>query len=340
MHQRTWSALIMAGVLGMPVCGQTAAETPQAVVAGAVQAAERLLAALEAPQRAKLLFKFDDLAQRRHWSNLPTGIFERRGLRMGDLTDAQRDAVFGLLKATLSEQGFRQVVENMEGDEALKGQQRVGRLVFGKAEYYVSILGQPSATAPWMWQFGGHHLALNATFGGDRITLSPSLTGGQPMSYTLAGKQVRQLGREVDKAHALAAALTPDESKLAVLGDRLSDLRFGPGRDGAAPKPEGIKASTLNAQAKKLLLELIGERIGLLRAAHALPTMQAIEKELDQTWFSWHGPTAKGEAATFRIQGPRVLIEFSPQRMGGDATQHIHAMYRDPQNDYGAAFAK
>ena len=32
---------------------------------------------------------------------------------------------------------------------------------FGRAEYYVAILGTPSATDLWMLQFGGHHLAIN-----------------------------------------------------------------------------------------------------------------------------------------------------------------------------------
>ena len=37
---------------------------------------------------------------------------------------------------------------------------------FGRAEYYVSILGKPSTTEPWMMQFGGHHLAINVTLAG------------------------------------------------------------------------------------------------------------------------------------------------------------------------------
>jgi hypothetical protein len=34
------------------------------------------------------------------------------------------------------------------------------------------------------------------------------------------------------------------------------------------------------------------------------------------------------------------VIEYSPQSMGGDATMHIHGIYRDPTNDYGAAITK
>ena len=33
-----------------------------------------------------------------------------------------------------------------------------------------------------------------------------------------------------------------------------------------------------------------------------------------------------------------VLLEFSPQALGGDATQHAHDMYRNPTDEYGAAW--
>jgi hypothetical protein len=57
------------------------------------------------------------------------------------------------------------------------------------------------------------------------------------------------------------------------------------------------------------------------------------------TWFAWSGPTTvtpgKNIAAYYRIQGPKLVIEYAPQRLGGDPTMHIHTMYRDPTNDYG-----
>jgi hypothetical protein len=288
-----------------------------------------------------LLFSFDDPTQRVRWSNLPSGIFPRSGLRMGDLTDAQRSAVMQLLRSTLSERGVQQVIENMDGDEVLKqdGGGR-GRPMFGRDEYYISILGKPSTTEPWMWQFGGHHLAINATLAGERITLSPSLTGGQPVKYTLNGESVDQLAREEDAAFELIAALTPEQSKQAVLGDAPDNLRFGPGVEAPKPKEEGLKASTLDEKQQQLLLQLIAERIGILHDTHAKLLMDAIAKDLDRTWLSWHGSTKTGEAAAWRIQGPTLLMEYCPQRMGGDATQHLHAMYRDPTNDYGAGIRK
>ena len=50
-----------------------------------------------------------------------------------------------------------------------------------------------------------------------------------------------------------------------------------------------------------------------------------------------HEPERNG-SAYYRIQGPQVIVEFSPQGVGGDSTIHSHTMYRDPTNDYGVRF--
>jgi hypothetical protein len=35
----------------------------------------------------------------------------------------------------------------------------------------------------------------------------------------------------------------------------------------------------------------------------------------------------------YRVQGPRLVIEFSPQGVEGDPTMHVHTIDRDPTND-------
>lgn len=71
--------------------------------------------------------------------------------------------------------------------------------LFGSDLYYISFLGKPSATTPWMLQFGGHHLALNITIAGSKGILTPTLTGAQPAAFQLNGKTVRPLGRRATK---------------------------------------------------------------------------------------------------------------------------------------------
>lgn len=329
------SALFLVAVW----CGLTgmAQESPStAAAAGEIAgAATRFLATLDDGQRSKVLFDFKDEAQRKRWSNLPTGAFKRAGLRLGDLTQPQHDAVLALLAAALSPQGYDKVLQIMEGDEVLKKTDN-GRPMFGRDEYYVSLLGQPSTTAPWMIQFGGHHLGLNITLVGEQGTLAPSHTGAQPARYELEGKTVRPLGRETDKAFALINSLDEAQRKQAILGFQMHDLVLGPGRDGQMIQPEGIKGSALTEQQRELLLDLAGEWTGLMHATVAQAKTEELKQHLAETWFAWSGPTQRGSAAYFRIQGPTVIIEYAPQRLGGDPTQHIHTIYRDPTNEYGA----
>jgi hypothetical protein len=301
-----------------------------------VAAATALLALLDESQRSAVSFAFDNNEQRVRWSNFPTGIFQRAGLRMGDLSEAQREAVYAVLAATLSSEGYQQVRATVTGDEVLKSTENGGRLIFGQDEYWFSLLGNPSESDPWMWQFGGHHLAINATFAQGDVTLAPSLTGGQPAIYTLNGSEVRPLGAENDASFTLINLLDASQQQQAIIGDQVINLVLGPGQDGISIQPEGILASALNAEQQTALLALIRTRVGIVNETAATKRMAEIEANLAQTYFAWSGPTTAGSAAYFRIQGPTVLIEYSPQDMGGSAINHIHAMYRDPSNEYGA----
>ena len=92
-------------------------------------------------------------------------------------------------------------------------------------EYFIALLGTPSATTPWMIQFGGHHLAINVTVVGPSKCLTPSLPAAQPASYVLNGQTIRPLGDENDKGFALINALNASQQKQAILhlsGQRIS----------------------------------------------------------------------------------------------------------------------
>jgi hypothetical protein len=148
------------------------------------------------------------------------------------------------------------------------------------------------------------------------------------------GKIIRPMGRETDKAFELVKALTDEQRKQAVLASQMRDLVLGPGHDGETIQPEGLKTSTLNETQRKLLLELVTEWSGIIHDTAAAAKLKEIEANLADTWFAWSGPLEVGKAY-FRVQGPTVIIEYAPQRLGGDVTMHLHSMYRDPSNDYG-----
>jgi hypothetical protein len=298
-----------------------------------VGAANAFLVTLDDPQRGKVTFASNDAAQRIRWSNLPINMAERRGLRMGDLKPNQRDAVMNLLATALSKMGYEKVVGIVESDEVLRKESRSGAPPFGRDEFFISFLGKPSVTEPWIIQFGGHHLALNITIAGEQGVLTPSLIAVQPAKFTLDGKTVRPMGRETDQALALVKALPDEQRKQAILGSHMRDLVLGPGHDGETIQPEGLKTSTLDEAQRKLLLELIAEWSGIIHDAAAAEKMNEIKANLADTWFAWSGPLEAGKAY-FRIQGPTIIIEFAPQR----SEMHLHSMYRDPTNDYGKRF--
>lgn len=325
------SLLTMGGSFWGPV---SAADAPIEVIA---QAADGFLAMLTDGQRRTVQFDFDDSEQRARWSNLPVNMVKRAGLRMGDLAPAQREAVWRLLRATLSEKGYEKVVGIVRGDEVLK--RRGGNARFGEDEFFLSLLGQPSTTAPWMIQFGGHHLALNITLAGEQGVLTPSLIAVQPARFEWGGKTVEPLGRETAKALELVNSLTADQQREGILGYEMRDLALGPGHDGETIQPEGVKVSTFTPAQRELLLALISEWSNLVYDEAARKKMAEVRGYLGETWFAWAGPRELGKGY-FRVQGPTIIIEYAPQRLGGDVTMHVHTQYRDPTDDYGARLTR
>ncbi|HEX3982850.1 MAG TPA: DUF3500 domain-containing protein, partial [Acidisoma sp.] len=327
-------------------CGLAYAQTSAGVSAAIVANANSFLSTLDEGQRSRVLFDFNDAAQRVRWSNLPTTMVARAGLKMGELSAAQKNAAMALLASALSKRGYEKVLAIMEGDEQLKnesggpgggrgGTSGRGGPMFGKDLFYISILGKPSVKDPWMLQFGGHHLALNITMVGRDGILTPSLTAAQPAKYTLAGKTVRPLGAENDKAFGLINALDEGQRKQAILTYKVADLVLGPGQDGKTIQPEGLKASAMNAAQQAMLLDLVSEWADIVNEGSAVARMAEIKTNIADTWLAWSGPTTNGSPAYYRIQGPTLVIEYAPQPLGGDPTMHIHTIYRDPTNDYG-----
>ena len=61
---------------------------------------------------------------------------------------------------------------------------------------------------------------------------------------------------------------------------------------------------------------------------------------VQQTWsdvhFAWRGPAPTDDARYyFRVHGPRILIEYDVQEPLTSNGGHVHALTRDPVNDYG-----
>ena len=321
-----------------------AASSAQDATPDIVAAANDFLATLSDTEQDAVLFDWTDTAQKQRWSNLPEGLFERDGLMWGNLSETQQSAWLAVMQATLSTEGYNQVITEWNADEALATQEGGGgpgggQLQFGKQYYWIALIGTPSETAPWQWQWGGHHVTVNATIVGPHISLTPSFIGVQPATYTDAdGNTVRPLGDIDDEAFALVNSLDAKQQQTAVLGSSSIDLVLGPGQDGKTIQPEGLPAAQMTADQQATLLQLISHYVGLVNDEDAAARLAEIEATLDQTTFAWYGSTTQGESAYFRVIGPTLVIEYASQQMGGDPANHIHGIYRDLTNDYGAKY--
>jgi hypothetical protein len=366
---RRFLTIAAVGLLSLPLLAGAQQAAPTAEI---VRAANSFLGTLSAEQRQKVVYAFDDAKQRARWSNFPTGFVARGGINLKQMSAPQREAAMKLLATVLSPMGLEKVNEIREADDDFKANGSTrgpggrgngppagpppgggpggagGRPpfssddMFGSDLYYISFLGTPSTSQPWMLQFGGHHLALNITIAANKGVLTPTLTGAQPATFKLNGKTVRPVGRESDKALALLQALDESQRKQAVLSYKVADLVLGPGQDGKKIVPDGLKASAMNPKQQAMLLDLIGEWAGILNEPSAAVRMAEMKADLSETWFAWSGATTaepgSNITAYYRIQGPHLVIEYAPQ--SDEPNNHVHTMYRDPTNDYGSALLK
>ena len=274
------------------------------------------------------------------WSNFPVSITTRPGIELGSLSEKQRAAATHLVEVALSAEGYKKVQEIMGSDQALAD----GGTDFaaGADHYLIAVFGDPDNTKPWMLEFGGHHLGLNVVIAGPRGALTPTLTGAQPAVYTKNGKTIRVLSQENDKAFALLNSLDGSQQKKAILNYHVGDLVVGPGHDGQTIVPEGLKGSEMTAGQREMMLSLMAEWASIISKPYQAVRMADLRAGLNDTYFAWSGPLthAAGRNGTsyYRIQGPKVIIEFAPQATNGDLDNHIHTIYRDPTNEYGNAY--
>ena len=159
---------------------------------GVRKAAEGFLAALTPDQRDKTVFALDD-PEWRKWMN--QDYYVRQGVSFLDMTPAQRDAALGLLRASLSAKGLKQTRDIMRLNHTLGELNDNDFDRYGEWRYHITVMGTPSATEPWGWQFDGHHAIVNYFVLADQVVMTPLFAGSEPVD-----RHVRQVHGHVDSA--------------------------------------------------------------------------------------------------------------------------------------------
>src|SRR4029077_16397166 len=88
----------------------------------------------------------------------------------------------------------------------------------GEWPYFITIMGRPSATEPWGWQFQGHPAIINYFVLGDQVVMTPLFIGSEPVRATSGKyKGVVVLQQEQNDGLAMLQALPDVQRKQAVL---------------------------------------------------------------------------------------------------------------------------
>jgi hypothetical protein len=310
------------------------------------KAADAFLKALSPEQRAKTMFPVDD-PEWRKWMN--QHFYRRQGVSFQEMSGAQRDAAFGLLRAALSAKGLKLTRDIMRLNHTLGELNGNNFEEYGEWLYWITVMGTPSATEPWGWQLDGHHCIINYFVLGDQVVMTPLFVGSEPViAHGGKFKGTAVLQEEQNKGLAFVNGLTEAQRAKAILevsktGNNNLAEAF---KDNLVLDYAGLRASELSAAQRQQLLDLANEYIRNMSDGHAKVRLEEVRRHLDETWFAWIGGTSADSVFYYRIHSPVILIEFDHQRPANlrhvaadpqaPSREHIHAVVRTPNgNDYG-----
>jgi hypothetical protein len=312
---------------------------------GVRNAALSFLSSLNSQQLIRTVYPVDDV-QWRKWMN--QSFYARPGVSFREMTEPQRDAALALMRASLSPTGFDLMRNIMRLNETL-AELTDDHLILGEWAYNITIMGQPSVTEPWGWQFQGHHGVINYFVLGDQVVMTPLFVGAEPTradSGKYQGLEVLQ--QQQNDGLAFVQTLPLGQQKQAALNVSKTGInnQTEAFRDNAVLDYAGVRATELTASCRQSLRDLIQSFVGISEDGHARVKMNEVDQHLDNTWFAWIGGTQPDSVFYYRIQSPVILIEFDHQppfnleRFAAEPNKptrsHIHSVVRTPNgNDYG-----
>ncbi|GAB2606110.1 hypothetical protein Aab01nite_01040 [Paractinoplanes abujensis] len=126
-----------------------------------------------------------------------------------------------------------------------------------------------------------------------------------------------------------------EQDKLQAASDRI-DAAAGLGDDDHRAleytvRAKGVAGSDLSPGRRDVLRALLATYFD--RVPEAVSPLPAYEgPALDAVHFAWAGSVEPGAPHYYRVQGPRLLIEWDNTQRGAN---HAHSVWRDPSNDFG-----
>jgi len=326
-------------------------------------AAMGLFDSLSADQRRRVLLPHADPG-RTHWNFLPES--GRHGLPLGELDRRQEVLAHRLVAESISLPAYARVVQVMNNEHVLR---ELNLPVFGHVAatfrdargYFLTFFGQPQPHTTWGWRLVGHHLSINVTVvDGDLVSATPFLLGAEPARFG----PFRILGEEEDTAFSVLDSLTEAQQRQAIIHSKppadfvtrtvatVGEVEYpayhGVGRRDAMitdedrlalayfrAHPRGLRAGDLSPRQRAHFDDLLAQFVERARPGLVGFEMDRIAAAggVEELHFAWAGGTSFEQPHYFRIQGAVTLVEFDNAE---DNANHVHSVWRDPSNDFGA----
>lgn len=112
---------------------------------------------------------------------------------------------------------------------------------------------------------------------------------------------------------------------LPLTNEELEPLRY-------TARPKGLAAAQMTGPQQDALRELVGVYTSRVPTEAAAAQAGRLAADFGAIHFAWAGGDKPHSAHYYRIQGPRLLIEYDSPFEDGC---HIHAVWRDPEGDFG-----
>jgi hypothetical protein len=334
------STLCLAVVL-VGVMNQAAAD--EGIAPSMADAAQKFLKTLTPAQLNQATMPFTAEA-RKDWHWIPKE--HRKGLKFREMNAEQRKAAHALLRTGLSDVGFQKALTIFELEAVLHILENDTKNIRDPEKYYYTIFGTPGETGSWGWSVEGHHLSVNYVIADNKLVAStPTFMGANPRWMPKAvgvgpEKGARTLEREETLAFELLKSLTPEQKKLAWKAEIPNKfLVAGPPNNLYKASPVGLPASEMTADQIQILRDILATYAHNVTEEAGTRRLEQIEAAgIDKVHFAWFGGASLEENHFFRIQGPSFILELDNTQADpvGTPSNHIHSVWRNPNEDFGA----
>jgi len=332
--------VVLAGTaaLGMAVLPAAAARAAEAGLAPAgdlLAGTRKFLSTLEPEKRKAASFAWDG-PEWKGWNYFGGSGLIKPGLRLEQMSAAQKAASWDLLATLLSPAGIEKTRNVMTLQDILAASGN-GAGERSSERFSFAVFGTPAETGAWGLRLEGHHLTQSiAVRDGRIVAVTPSSFSALPSRVT-SGKHAGLVTLKDEEALArrLVGDLSPALQTRARKSDTaLNNILSWAGRERTNAQAVGLPAAEFSSAQRDLLWQLV-ETYAVVHLVGPLADAQKARVragDREAVHFAWYGANTPETAFGYRVIGSSFVIEMGSV----DAVaQHLHTIYHDLGNVLG-----